>query len=47
MCSPIKKTTHLTQKKVDELLEKIYHKGYNSLTEEEKEVLKRASTEDL
>lgn len=44
---PYKKTTHLTQKKVDELLEKIYQKGYNSLTEEEKEVLKRASTEDL
>ena len=44
---PYKKTTHLTQKKVDELLEKIYHKGYNSLTEEEKEVLKRPTTEDL
>ena len=44
---PYKKTTHLTQKKIDELLEKIHQKGYNSLTDEEKEVLKRASTEDL
>ena len=44
---PFKKTTHLTQQKVDEILEKIHQKGYQSLSEEEKEVLKRASKEDL
>ena len=44
---PFKKTTHLTQQKVDELLEKIHQKGYHSLSEDEKEVLKRASKEDL
>lgn len=44
---PFKKTTHLTQQKVDEILEKIHQKGYHSLSEDEKEVLKRASKEDL
>lgn len=44
---PYKKTTHLTQQKVDELLEKIHQKGYSSLSDDEKEVLKRASKEDL
>jgi hypothetical protein len=38
---------HLTQQKVDEILEKIHQKGYHSLSEDEKEVLKRASKEDL
>jgi hypothetical protein len=32
---------------VDEILDKISQKGYNSLTEDEKEVLKRAAKEDL
>jgi hypothetical protein len=32
---------------VDEILDKINQKGYNSLTEEEKELLKRASKEEL
>jgi membrane associated rhomboid family serine protease len=44
---PFKKTMHLTQQKVDEILEKIHQKGYHSLSEDEKEVLKRASKEDL
>lgn len=44
---PYKKTTHLTQQKVDEILEKIHQKGYHSLSEDEKDVLKRASKEDL
>lgn len=44
---PYKKTTHLTQQKVDEILEKIHQKGYHSLSDDEKEVLKRASKEDL
>jgi len=44
---PYKKTTHLTQQKIDEILEKIHQKGYHSLSEDEKDVLKRASKEDL
>lgn len=44
---PFKKTVHLTQQKVDEILEKIHQKGYSSLSDDEKEVLKRASQEDL
>ncbi len=45
--TPFKKTVHLTQQKVDEILEKIHQKGYHTLNDEEKEVLKRASKEDL
>ena len=45
--APYKKTVHLTQQKVDEILEKIHQKGYHSLSEDEKDVLKRASKEDL
>jgi membrane associated rhomboid family serine protease len=44
---PFKKTPNLTQQKVDEILDKINQKGYHYLTEEEKELLKRASQEDL
>ena len=44
---PYKKTTNLTQQKIDEILDKIYQKGYDRLTEEEKELLRRASEEDL
>jgi membrane associated rhomboid family serine protease len=43
---PFTKLPTVTQQKVDEILEKIHFKGYNSLTEDEKEVLKRASQED-
>lgn len=44
---PYKKSTNLTQQKIDDLLDKINQKGYNSLTDEEKEMLKRASKEDI
>jgi membrane associated rhomboid family serine protease len=42
---PYKKTPNITEQRVDEILDKINQKGYHSLTEEEKELLKRASKE--
>ena len=45
--APYKKTSTFNQQKVDELLDKINQKGYNSLTQEEKDLLKQASKEDL
>ncbi|HEY0432799.1 MAG TPA: DUF6576 domain-containing protein, partial [Chitinophagaceae bacterium] len=44
---PFTRKPNLTQQKVDEILDKINQKGYSHLTEEEKELLKRASKEDL
>lgn len=44
---PYIKTQHVTQQRIDAILDKINHKGYNSLTEEEKDLLKRASKEGL
>lgn len=44
---PFKKTPNVTQQKLDEILDKINLQGYNKLTDEEKEFLKRASQEDL
>lgn len=44
---PYKKTPHITQQRIDEILDKINLKGYESLTAEEKEMLKRASQEDI
>ncbi len=44
---PFEITPHVTQQRIDDLLDTIYHKGYHSLTEEEKEFLKKASKEDL
>lgn len=44
---PYKKTAHITQQRVDEILDKINQKGYHFLTDEEKNILKRASEEDL
>jgi hypothetical protein len=44
---PFEKTPHVTQQRVDDLLDKINLKGYNSLSEEEKEFLKKASREEL
>lgn len=44
---PFERTPHVTQQRVDELLDKIHNRGYHSLTEEEKEFLKKAATEDL
>lgn len=43
---PYTKTPLITQQKVDELLDKISQKGYQHLTEEERELLKRASEEE-
>lgn len=42
-----KKTANITQQRIDEILDKINQKGYHFLTDEEKELLKRASKEDL
>ena len=44
---PFEKTPHITQQRVDDLLDKIHVKGYHSLTEEEKDFLKKASREEL
>lgn len=44
---PFKKTNNLTQQRIDEILDKINQRGYSSLTDDEKEMLKRASKEDL
>jgi membrane associated rhomboid family serine protease len=44
---PYSKTAHITQQRVDEILDKISQQGYHFLTDEEKDVLKRASKEDL
>lgn len=44
---PFQKTPHVTQQRVDELLDKINRQGYNYLTDEEKEFLKKASKENL
>jgi membrane associated rhomboid family serine protease len=45
--TPFKRTPNLTQQRIDEILDKINQKGYNSLSDEEKEMLKRASREEL
>lgn len=44
---PFNKTSNVTQQRIDEILDKINQKGYQFLTEEEKNILKRASKEDL
>lgn len=44
---PYKKTANVTQQRVDEILDKINQKGYHFLTDEEKNILKRAAEEDL
>jgi membrane associated rhomboid family serine protease len=44
---PFKTKPNITQQRVDELLDKINTKGYHSLTDEEKDFLKRASKEEL
>jgi membrane associated rhomboid family serine protease len=40
---PFRKRSNVTQQKVDEILDKINQKGYNRLSEEEKDLLRRAS----
>jgi membrane associated rhomboid family serine protease len=44
---PYHKTPNVTSQRVDEILDKINQHGYNSLTDEEKELLKKASREDF
>lgn len=44
---PFNKTSHVTQQRVDEILDKINQKGYHFLSDEEKNILKRAAEEDL
>jgi hypothetical protein len=44
---PYTKTAHITQERVDEILDKINQKGYHFLSDEEKNILKRASEEGL
>ncbi len=44
---PYKKANIITQQRIDEILDKISQKGYGSLNDDEKEMLKRASQEDL
>jgi len=44
---PFVKKSNITQQRIDEILDKINQKGYHLLTEEEKNILKRASESDL
>lgn len=44
--SPYKRTPNITQQRIDEILDKINQKGYQFLSEEEKELLKRISKEE-
>jgi hypothetical protein len=44
---PFEKTPRITQQKIDEILDKINQQGYNSLSEEERDILKKASQEDI
>jgi membrane associated rhomboid family serine protease len=42
---PFTKTAHITQQRIDEILDKINQKGYHFLTDEEKDILKKAADE--
>ncbi len=44
---PFDKISNVTQKRLDAVLDKINQQGYQFLTDEEKDFLKRASTEEL
>src|SRR6266487_586482 len=44
---PFEKTPRVKQQKLDEILDKINLEGYNSLSQEEKDFLKKASQEDI
>lgn len=44
---PFNKKPNLSQQRIDEILDKINQKGYHNLTSEEKDLLRRASEEDL
>ncbi len=43
---PFTKTAHITQQRIDEILDKINQKGYHFLTDEEKEILNKAAEDD-
>ncbi len=45
--SPFSKKAIITQQRVDEILDKINQRGYQFLTDEEKQILKKAADEDL
>ena len=42
---PYSKTANITEQKIDEILDKISQKGYHYLTQEEKDILRRAGEE--
>lgn len=44
---PFVKRTNITQQRIDEILDKINQKGYHLLTEEEKNILKKAGESDI
>lgn len=44
---PFVKRSNITQQRIDEILDKINQRGYHLLTEEEKNILKRAGETDL
>lgn len=44
---PYQKTPNVTERRVNEILDKISQHGYHSLTDEEKDLLKKASKEDF
>ncbi|MBN8832802.1 MAG: hypothetical protein ABS68_08685 [Niastella sp. SCN 39-18] len=44
--NPYQKSPHITQQRVDEILDKINTKGYHFLTDEEKKILKKASEDN-
>lgn len=44
---PFVKRSNITQQRIDDILDKINQKGYHLLTDEEKNILKRASETDL
>ena len=44
---PYNKTSNVTQQRVDEILDKINQKGYSFLTDDEKNILKRAADEEI
>ena len=45
--SPYNKTANVTQQRIDEILDKISQKGYQYLSEDEKNILKRAGEEEI
>lgn len=45
--TPYTRTPNITQQRVDEILDKIHQKGFNSLSEDEKTLLSRASKEGI